>query len=290
MKKYKTLLLTFLLIPFLVLAQEKQKDSIVDKPERPAFESSSIIDNPTNVLFSKNSLEVMMQHRFGLIDEENSLWGIYGANANIRIGASYAIFDRLTIGYGITKNNRLSDFNWKVGVLSQTRSDKIPVSITYYGNFTIDGRSGKAWDNEFYLKQHRYSYFHQLIFARRFNSNISLQFAPSISHFNFVDGSFMNNDRFSIAFGGRIKISPQTSILFDYSQPITSFDEDEFENEYNYPGISLGVEFATSGHAFQLFMTNYNGIVPQQNYMMNTNDFFGGDILIGFNITRVYNF
>ena len=58
----------------------------------------------------------------------------------------------------------------------------------------------------------------------------------------------------------------------------------------NRPGFSLGFEFGTSGHAFQLFVSNYKGIVPQENYMWNTNDFFGGDFLIGFNITRIYNF
>ena len=85
--------------------------------------------------------------------------------------------------------------------------------------------------------------------------------------------------------GGRLKISPQTAILADYSQPITKFLKDN-----PHPGISVGVEFATSAHAFQLFVTNYQGIVPQKNYMFNQNDYFKGDVLIGFNITRLYNF
>ncbi len=78
MKNFKILLSTFLMLPLLVLAQEKDKDSIVDKPQRPAFESATLIDNATNVLFNKNTLEVQMQHRFGMMDEENSLLGIYG--------------------------------------------------------------------------------------------------------------------------------------------------------------------------------------------------------------------
>lgn len=290
MKNYKILLFTFLIVPLLSFSQKKAKDSIVEKPERPAFESSSIIDNQTNVLFNKNSLEVMMQHRFGLIDEENSLLGIYGANSNIRIGLSYAILDWITIGYGITKKNRISDFSLKVGILQQTRSGSTPLSITYYGNAGIDGRSGNANDGVFLTKQDRYSYFHQLILARRFSPKVSLQIAPSISHYNAVDFGY-DNDRISIAFGGRVKISPQTSIIFDYSQPITSFPDDAATGlSYNNPGISLGAEFATSAHAFQIFFTNYNGIVPQQNYMKNTNNFFDKGILIGFNITRVYNF
>ena len=286
MKNYKILLLAFLILPLLAFSQDKDKDTIVkEKLERPAFESSFIIDNPTNVLFSKNALEVTMQHRFGVINtDKNDLAGFWGAS-NIRIGLSYAIHDRVTIGFGTTKDYRLQDFNWKAAIFRQTRSNKVPVSVSYYGNFTVDMRDA---DN-FFVEQHRYSYFNQLVIARRFSPNVSLQLAPSVSHFNLV-GTGMENDRIAIAFGGRFKISPQTSLLFDYSQPITQFEDPDPDVDLNLPGISLGVEFATSAHAFQLFITNQNGIVPQYNYMKTTNDFFNGDILFGFNITRIYNF
>lgn len=289
MKNYKILLFIFLITPLFSFSQEEE-EQIADKPERPAFESSSIIDNQTNVLFTRNTLEVMMQHRFGLIDEDNSLLGIYGANSNIRIGLSYSILDWITVGYGITKKNRESDFNLKVGLLKQTRSGKIPLSVSYYGNVGIDGRSGDANNGVFLTRQDRYSYFHQVIIARRFNSKLSLQLAPSLSHFNAVDFSF-ENDRFALAFGGRYKISAQTSIVFDYSQPITQLGTDPVTGlDYDNPGISIGAEFSTSAHVFQIFLTNFNGILPQQNYMKNTNDFFDKGILIGFNITRRYNF
>ena len=286
MKNYKILLFIFLMAPLFTFSQEKVKDSVVEKPERPAFESSSLVDNQTNVLFNKNTLEVMMQHRFGAIDGENTLLGIYGAS-NIRIGATYSLLDWITVGYGITKKNITSDFSLKVGLLNQTRSGSIPLSITYYGNAAIDGRSGKNGDNAGFLtKQDRYSYFHQLIFAKRFSPDFSFQIAPSMTHYNAAD--FGNeNDRFAVAFGGRYKISPNTSLILDYSQPITKLND----NSNNDPGISLGAEFSTSGHAFQVFIANYNGILPQYNNMNDANDFFSkGGILIGFNITRRYSF
>jgi len=287
MKNYKILLFTLLIVPVFCFAQEQTKDSIVDKPERPAFESSTLVDNQTNEVFVKNTLEVMMQHRFDYMNEKNSLLGVYGAS-NIRIGASYTILDWLTVGYGITKKNITSDFSAKASIIKQTRSGRIPVSVTYYVNAAIDGRSGSV---PYYTKQDRYSYFHQITIAKRFSPNFSLQLAPSLTHFNIADNG-SENDRFSIALGGRYKISPQTSIIFDYSQPITDLPDDELGNNYNYPGISLGVEFSTSAHVFQLFLTNFNGIIPQQNYMKNTHNFFDGTsgMLLGFNITRRYNF
>lgn len=285
--KIASLLIAFMLTPLVLIAQEEEvQDSVVaERPERPAFESSFIIDNPTNILFPKNTLEIQMSHRFGLINGgTNDLAGIW-APANIRIGASYAIHDRLTIGYGTTKFDRLQDFNWKVGLLRQTRSDKMPVSVSYYGNFTVDARRKE----NFSLRQHRYSFFNQLIIARRITRNFSVQVAPSVSHYNLVEPR-MRNDVVALAAGARYKISPQTSILVDYSHPFVHHLDGRSLDIDPEPGFSIGAEFATSGHAFQLFISNQNGIVPQKNYMFNQNEFFKGDFLIGFNITRKYNF
>jgi len=276
------------MLPFLANAQEEAtKDKkVVEKLERTAFESATLIDNATNVLFSKNTLEVQMQHRFGLINKPNTLGGLYAPGANIRIALSYAIHERVTLGFGTTKNDLLQDLNWKVALLRQTRSNSMPISVSYYGNFTADAREANVLYNinNRYSKQDRYSYFNQLIIAKRFSPNFSLQVAPSVSHYNVV-ATTMRNDMVAVAFGGRYKISPQTSVIVDYTQPIT-----KFLDENPHPGISVGVEFGTSAHTFQLFATNYNGLVSQKNIMFNTNDFFDGDFLIGFNITRNYNF
>ena len=278
MRKLK-FLLTFLTIPLFVLAQETAQDTtkVIDKPERDAFESLYLIDSPTNVVFNKGTLEVQMAHRFGEFGNVGDLGGIWGA-ANIRIGVTYTPIDRVAVGFGTTKNKRYQDFNLKVAALRQTRSDKIPVSVTYYGNFVIDARNvDRAL---FYETSDRWSFFNQIIVARRFDSKLSLQVAGSISHFNRVPED-IRNDMIALAFGGRYKISSGTAIIAEYSLPLTDFDAMDPE-----PGLSLGVEFATSSHAFQIFVTNLWGIVPQENYVYNLSDEF----LLGFNITRRYNF
>lgn len=284
MKIYKILVLALLILPLSVFSQDKEDEKKEERPARPAFECTTLIDNQTNVVFNKNTLEVQIAHRFGQLDEENSLAGIWGVG-NIRIGLAYSIHDRLAIGFGTTKNKRYQDFNLKAALLRQTRSEYIPISVTYYGNFAVSALRKENFRNI----QDRYSFFNQIIIARRFSPKLSLQVAPSVSHFNVVSKG-MKNDMFSVAFGGRYKISPQTSILFDYSQPLTSMDE-----ELDPPaGFSLGVEFATSSHAFQIFATNNWGLLPQERYMFNRNGngFNGtsGQWLLGFLITRNYNF
>ncbi len=273
-------ILAFLLIPAMLFAQETETEEVKeDRPQRDAYESHYLIDNPTNVVFNKKTLEVQMAHRFGEFGNVGDLGGIWGA-ANIRIGVTYTPIERIAVGFGTTKNKRLQDFNWKVAALRQTRSDNVPVSVTYYGNFVIDARNKDRPGVLFYETSDRYSFFHQIIIARRFSSKFSFQIAPSLSHYNRVDEN-IRNDMLALAFGGRYKISTGTAIIAEYSQPLTDFDEMNPE-----PGLSFGVEFATSSHAFQIFVTNYWGIVPQENYVYNLSDEF----LLGFNITRRYNF
>ncbi len=262
-----------------VLAQEA--DSVAapktDKPEREAFGSPWLIDNPTGVISSKNTLIFDIQHRFGVIESGNKdLLGIWGPS-NIRLALSYAITDRITLGFGTTKNDRLQDFNLRAGLLRQTRSGRVPVSVTFYGNIAIDAR-----ESEFFPKSsNRLSYFSQLIIMRRFSRTVSFQVAPSFSHYNIVDESLSNN-QLAIAVGGKLSISDKTAILLDYSQPLD-------QNSDN-PGLAIGIEMSTSSHAFQVFVGNYNGIVPQKNYMLNPNKLSEKQFLIGFNINRLWNF
>jgi len=296
MKNYITLLIILLMLPFITNAQKdttKVKGKFLtffspdEKLARPAFESASLIDNATNVLFQKNTLEVVMAHRFGVINSDagNDLVGFWGAS-NIRIGVAYSVTDRIAVGFGTTKDYRLQDFNLKGAILQQTRSNKMPLSVSYYGNFTIDARS----KDQFNMVQDRYSFFNQLIIARRFSPEFSAQITGSVSHFNAVE-NVMRNDMVAMSFGARYKVTSGTAIVVDYSQPLTKFYQ-----KNPHPGISLGVEFGTSGHTFQIFATNYHGIVPQYNYMKNSNDLFDqhssffSNVLIGFNITRNYNF
>ncbi len=277
--KFSIILFAFVALPFIGLSQDG--DTLAtkrDKPVRSVFESTWLIDNPTSVTNIKGTLEFDIQHRFGVIKSGNKdLLGIW-APSNIRLGFSYSISDRITLGFGTTKDNRLQDFNLKVALLRQTRSGKVPLSITYYGDVAIDAR-----DAEYFAKStDRYSYFSQLLISRKFSEALSLQIAPSFSHYNNIDSTLTSNNQFAVAIGGRIKISEKTSILVDYSQP--------FGQNSNNPGLSLGIEMSTGSHAFQVFVGNYNGIVPQKNYMWNQNKLSDRQFLIGFNISRLWNF
>ncbi len=267
---------------------KQQEDS--RKPERPAFESSVLIDNQTPVVPRKGTLEFMLQHRFGtMANGITDLWGMW-APGNIRLGATYTVFDKLgvgslkgplSVGFGTTKDSRIQDINWKYGILQQTKGGNVPVTVSYYG---VVGIETAVPSEDLPNSSDRLSYFHQIIIARRFSSKLSIQVAPSISHYNVVAAN-MSNDMISIAGGVRYKFSAQSAVILNVDQPLTKMTTNN-----PYPNFGFGIEVATSSHAFQFFASCFDAIVPQKNNMYNQNDPYGKGLRLGFNITRLWNF
>jgi hypothetical protein len=180
----------------------------------------------------------------------------------------------------------IQDFNLKYAFLQQTRNGRIPVSVTYYTNLALstDNKQEELPNGN---SSDRLSFFHQILISRKFNDQLSVLVAPSLSHFNVVEPAYQN-DHFAVAVAGRYKITEQTSILLNYDQPIT-------EHEDNNPqfNVSTGIELSTSSHQFQIFISNYPYIIPQYNNMYNqpnTVHEWYQDLFIGFNITRQWNF
>ncbi len=289
-------LLVFALATIQLAAQEEVETKKETKPVRNMFESTWLIDNQSVIVPIKGTFQFDILHRFGTW--KNGYSDFYGlfAPSNIKLGFNYSILDNLSAGFGITKTNMTWDFNVKYAFLQQTRSGSIPLSITYFGNVAVDTRADKT-DNEnqkiFKNGSDRWSYFHQLIIARKVTSKFSVQVAPSLSHYNAVEAflgtdrekvAVMENDHFAIAVGGRYKVGDKLAILANYDQPLTK----HFAKN-PYPNLSFGLEIATSSHAFQIFAGNYNFIIPQRNNVFNQNDFENGQFLIGFNITRLWN-
>lgn len=236
---------------------------------------------------------------------------------NIGIGftkTTAAVIPKATIS---SVSGPLWDGNLKYSIITQTKG-KYPVSVSYYVNAAYNTTKDANHDIYRYSSD-RLSYFHQILIARKVTNKLSVQVAPSLSHHNVVNGYFtklndstlkinpsMKFDHFAVALSARYKLTNVTSIMINYDQPITK----HATNNPN-PSLSFGVEFNTSSHSFQLFFTNFYYLNPAINNMYNSNNPFkytdhstddpstpidestkvkGGRFLIGFNITRLWNY
>ncbi len=289
MKKITLLLLGLLLSVGVLMAQDAEPKA-KERPVSGTFESGVIIDNQTILVPDKGTLEMVIEHRFGTIQNgTDDMFGLY-APSNIRMGLNYSIRDYLMIGIGATKDRKLYDVRVKWNIIHQTRSNNMPVAITLYGNLASDGRDKEVF-GEAFEGQNRYSFFAQIIFARKFSDAISLQFAPSFSHINNVEPG-LEHDKYGLSFSGRAKFSPQGSFIFNYDIPLHIKSTQEFLELGFKPkaNLALGVEFATGTHVFQVYLGTADALSNQYNMMMNDNDWTNGDMMFGFTITRLWSF
>jgi hypothetical protein len=270
--------------------EEVQTISIHSRPLQRVgntFESIWLIDNQTVVVPLRKTFEFDILHRFGTVKNGYSdFLGLY-APSNIRIGFGYTPVNNLMVGFGFTKERLLWDVNLKYAILKEKGKNPFPVSVTYFGNVAAETREKINYLNT----SDRFSYFHQLMVAKKVTRDLSVQGSINLSHFNHVEGYInsegeiagkMKNDHLSFSLLGRYKISDAFAFIGNYDQPITRHPV----NNPN-PNISFGVELATPLHAFQVFMGNYKWMVPQYNNMYNNNNFAEGAFLVGFNITRL---
>jgi hypothetical protein len=255
------------------------------------------------MVFDKKTLGFAIQHKFGTINNGISdLWGIYGAGTNIRMGLDYVPVKNLQIGAGVTKNKMYTDLNAKYSILQQTSDNKVPVGLAVYGVLAIDGRdesafgTGKVTDSkanataESISFTDRWSYFSQVMVSRKFTEWLSVQAAASFTHYNMV-GWDENHDLFGLHGLAKVKISPQSSLTFNYNAPlkIESISEQTVMPDYT-PTLALGWQISTYTHAFQIYISNAPGMLPMDNMMYNRAKFDKDGIAIGFTITRLWAF
>lgn len=277
------------------------------RPVRSPWSSGVIIDNQTSFIYPEKTLEFVIQHKFGSIENGRSdLFGLYAPAHDIRLGLNYVLFKNFQAGWGISKKNMYNDFNAKWTIFEQTREETMPVSVTLFGNFAIDGRSKELYETRrynhssdpyhplttySYRPSQRISYFSQLIIGRRFNDWLSLQAAASFTHYNLSERG-IDHDKIGAHFAGRIKFSPQSAILFNYDIPLKIKEISEHREFINhpYPNLALGWEVSTSTHAFQMYLGSAGSIIPQENMLYNQNNWKDGGLAVGFVITRLWNF
>lgn len=254
------------------------------------FKGTHIVNLQSTEIPAPGVLQFIISHRFGALNDD-PLYNFLGMDiAQIRLGFDYGINDWLSIGIGRTSGNKMLDGNVKLKIFRQSSGAKnFPVSILYYGNANYSFL--KYTDGLPHYESDRWSFVNQLIVARKFNENLSLELVPTHVHFNLVDRNNQSNDLFGLGFGGRYKLSNRVALTAEYMLQVTrntQYDEASGALNPYKDALSVGVDIETGGHVFQLHLTNARAMTDPQ-WMMQTPGSWGkGDIYFGFNISRVF--
>ncbi|MFU8804846.1 MAG: DUF5777 family beta-barrel protein [Bradymonadaceae bacterium] len=255
-------------------------------PVHDTFGEWLLINTQTTEQLRQGALGMNIQHRFGQVSSDfGDLFGVY-APANIRLAFIYGITDRIALGLASTKNQSIQDFHVKAALLRQTEPGGMPVSVSYYGETTLRGNPSAEFDKF----SHRIAYHHQLLVSRNFGYYFAGQIGASYMHFNLADrhGLGYRHDDFALSFIGKGKVTPSMAVIFEAGMGQLFYRPKE-DAARSQPSFGLGLEMVSTGHAFQVFVTTTNDVVPGQLYSYNPHDILEGSAFLGFNITRRWN-
>jgi hypothetical protein len=132
------------------------------------------------------------------------------------------------------------------------------------------------------------SYAWQVIIARKFSSDFSLQLMPTLVHSNVVPLANDPNDLLALGIGGRLKLTQRLSVNAEYYYNIPGRKLETMAGAKLYNPLSIGFDIETGGHVFQLHFTNSRGMTERQFITETPGSWSKGDIHFGFNISRVF--
>ena len=246
------------------------------------FKTTRIINMHSVENAAAGVMDFRISHRFGFIN--SGAYDLFGLDqALMRIGFEYGVTDRLMVGFGRSNVNKAYDSFLKYKILRQGSGKRnIPVSVSYFASAVCNTVKWADPNRDNYFSS-RMQYTHQLLIARKFNNDLSLQLTPTLVHKNLVPTVQDKNDILAMGFGGRYKLTQRFSVNGEYIYVLPNQITSTF-----YNSLSLGVDIETGGHVFQLHLTNSTSMLEPGFITESVGQWKKGGIHFGFNVSRVF--
>jgi len=256
-----------------------------NEPVMATFKSIRLVQSQSVETTQKGVLNMCISHRFGQYESGSD--NLYGLDfGHIRLGLDYGISDYTNVGFERSTNTgKPIDLFLKQRLLRQTTSGDMPVSLTWYAAGFMTTQTGAGLDYDLTFER-RLSSVNQLIVARKFNSDLSLEISPTMVTRQLRP---YNNDgevSLGVVFGGRYKLAQRVAITAETTPMV-------YGTNINWdPACAIGMDIETGGHVFQLFISNSQWLSEDRMYTQTkTGSRTAMDIntlALGFNITRGY--
>jgi hypothetical protein len=246
------------------------------------FKGTRIINGHSIENRKKGTLEFIISHRFGRLN--SGIEQLFGLDeSNIRFAFEYGLSDNITLGIGRSSLEKTYDGFIKYKLIKQsTGANSFPVAISLFGSLAY--KTLKNYDPEnIPTDKQRLFYTSQILIARKFNSAFSFQITPTYIHRNSVKIDADPHDIFAVGFGNRIKLNKRVSLNTEYFYTVNPLKSLDTQNS-----LALGIDIETGGHVFQIILTNAVSMIEKGFITETTDNFFKGDIHLGFNISRAF--
>ena len=271
-----------LVSPFIAQSQENLLNLLGDDNEpiyiSYLFKGTKVVNGQSVELPSKGVLQFTIQHRFGTLN--SGFYNLYGLdNSQVRLGFDYGIKEYLSVGIGRSSAIKKIDMNSKFRIKRQIK-ERFPFTIVMNSAIYIKQWQSADAQLEAFLLTNYLSFTNQLLVARKINRDLTIQFSPTMVHYNLVEISEEPHDKYSVGVGGRYKITKRLSLNSEYFYQLT--------DKKNNNALSFGFDIETGGHVFQLHLSNSSAMITPEFITKTNGNWLDGDIYFGFNISRVF--
>ena len=286
--KYNTILVALCLTAYQAVAQGGLLDELESQPTtetiytEATFKGTRVVNGHSVEVRAPGVLDFMISHRFGRVN--GGAYEFFGLDeANIRLGLEYGLLKGFNVGIGRNSFEKTFDGYLKYQLLRQREGAKFtPVSVVGLASIAVNSLRNTNPERQFPFAS-RIDYTYQVLIARKFNSNLSLQLAPTLVHRNLVATRAMDNNLYALGMAGRYKLTQRVALNVEYYYRLNARTEDLFYNP-----LAIGVDIETGGHVFQLHFTNARAMIEEGFVTETTGNFLAGDIHFGFNVSRTF--
>ena len=245
------------------------------------FKGTRIVNGHSIENRKNKELEFIISHRFGRVNTGfEELFGL--DQANIRFALEYGLTDDLTVGLGRSSFEKTYDGYLKYSLLKQkTVTNAFPFAVSLFGSIAAKSQKAIAGSERTFAES--LFYVGQVLIAKKVNSSLSVQVTPTYVHRNLATIAADPHDIFALGVGTRVKLSKRVSLNAEYYQQFQKLTSINARNS-----LAFGVDIETGGHVFQIILSNAITMVEKSFITETTGNFFGGDIHLGFNLSRTF--
>ena len=283
----KIFLTAFLILASLQLSSQDLLDvleleaPVTENIVSATFKGTRIVNGHSIENRKNKELEFIISHRFGRVNTGfEELFGL--DQANIRFALEYGLTDDLTAGLGRSSFEKTYDGYLKYSLLKQkTGANAFPFAVSLFGSIAAKSQKAIAGNERTFAES--LFYVGQVLIAKKVNSSLSVQVTPTYVHRNLATIAADPHDIFALGVGTRVKLSKRVSLNAEYYQQFQKLTSINARNS-----LAFGVDIETGGHVFQIILSNAITMVEKSFITETTGNFFGGDIHLGFNLSRTF--
>lgn len=259
-----------------LLEQSAPDNSVVSA----TFKSTRVVTQQSVETSGKGVLNMVLSHRFGALG--SGFDQFFGLDmAHTRLGLDYGITDRINVGLERANDDTRKPVNaWTKLRLLQQKNQGMPLSLSWYSSYSADLAPNPGLGFEYTWKQ-RSSSIHELILARKFSENLSLQISPTLVQRGLYALKSDVGLLPLLGMAGRYKISHRIALSGETFVPLMSRSGTPYEIN-----ASAGLDIETGGHVFQIHLSNTTALSEDR----ALTEVVGSAPGLGFNLTRAFNF